>query len=72
MNNNYKENTQLTDAELLGISGGAAARGRSGGADAKPNIIRIACSSCGNPFYADINKAGCNCPVCRYPNVFSG
>ena len=75
-----KENKAMTEEELLGISGGAGARssarmgtrGSTKSGSIKSNVMRIACCNCGNPFYADVNKSECMCPVCGVTNTFHG
>ncbi len=67
-----KENKAMTDDELLGVSGGMAARSRGGNGAVKSNIMRIACCDCGQPFYADVNKSECKCPMCGVVNFFHG
>jgi hypothetical protein len=67
-----KENMAMSEDELLGVSGGVTARSRAGNGGVKSNIMRIACIDCGQPFYADLNKSECKCPMCGFINKFHG
>ena len=69
---NNEENNKLTDDELFNVSGGGGAGRRARNGAIKMDVRRIACTSCGRPFYADINKDECKCPLCGVVNTFKG
>ena len=64
-------NMKMSEDELMDVTGGAGIASGNISSN-KKNIMRIACSKCGQPFYADVNKTQCKCPVCGKTNQFMG
>ncbi len=63
----------INEEDLAGVTGGASAGAFFQNGKSKNSLIqRIACTNCGEPFYADLSKESCKCPVCRHLNTFFG
>jgi DNA-directed RNA polymerase subunit RPC12/RpoP len=62
----------LNDEELMDVTGGAFPGDAPGKGKKANHIMRIACSNCKRPFYANLSKEECKCPMCSHVNIFKG
>ncbi len=66
------DNKSLNEEELMGVIGGAFLGEASGKGRKSGDIRRVACNKCGRPFYANLSKEECKCPMCSHVNTFKG
>ena len=60
---NKRISYKLNDEELSEVNGGTLK---------KSQLMRVACSNCGEVFEADVQKSSVICPSCKKPVTFSG